>query len=303
MTLDEGAERGVRALAFSTGGGLDFWAMTDRSFDIGPLWFKGIPLAWQSPSGFSNPMLTRSEHDAGHGVGRMLSGLLMTCGLDHVRQPDSPHPLHGHFPMTPARLLTSAESWDCATPTLIAEAEVIQYRLGAECLRLKRCIAAPIGDTALTIQDTVTNDSSHVQVHDILYHFNLGHPLVTDGGTVELNGRALLGPIQMADQNGTSEARCISSGNASTAQVRILSAGHGAKAICLDVSFGTASLPYLQVWQDLRPACGLLAIEPCASGRLPGGRSEQSTRLEPGESRNYSITLRFSEIDQVRTTN
>ena len=37
IVLDDGAERGVRALAFSTGDGLDFWVLTDRSLDIGPL--------------------------------------------------------------------------------------------------------------------------------------------------------------------------------------------------------------------------------------------------------------------------
>src|SRR5687767_1956540 len=50
IALDDGPERGVRALAFSTGGGLDFWVLTDRSFDIGPLWFRGLPIAWQGPN-------------------------------------------------------------------------------------------------------------------------------------------------------------------------------------------------------------------------------------------------------------
>ena len=34
IVLDDGGERGVRALAFTTGGGLDFWAMADRALDI-----------------------------------------------------------------------------------------------------------------------------------------------------------------------------------------------------------------------------------------------------------------------------
>lgn len=42
IVLDEGVERGVAALAFSNGNGLDFWALGDRSLDIGPLWWKGM---------------------------------------------------------------------------------------------------------------------------------------------------------------------------------------------------------------------------------------------------------------------
>jgi hypothetical protein len=35
ITLDDGVEPGVRALAFSSGGGFDFWVLSDRSLDIG----------------------------------------------------------------------------------------------------------------------------------------------------------------------------------------------------------------------------------------------------------------------------
>ncbi|MFS8514667.1 MAG: aldose 1-epimerase family protein, partial [Planifilum fulgidum] len=52
IVLDDGTERGVRALSFSTGGGLDFWVLTDRSMDIGTLSWQGVQIAWQAASGF-----------------------------------------------------------------------------------------------------------------------------------------------------------------------------------------------------------------------------------------------------------
>jgi len=39
ITLNDGPSMGMRALAFSTGGGLDFWVFSDRSMDIGRLGF------------------------------------------------------------------------------------------------------------------------------------------------------------------------------------------------------------------------------------------------------------------------
>ncbi len=87
ITLDDGPERGVRALVFSTGGGLDFWALSDRSLDIGPLWFRGMPIAWQGPAGFVSPTLTNTQDDGGRGLERSFSGLLVTCGLDHIHKP------------------------------------------------------------------------------------------------------------------------------------------------------------------------------------------------------------------------
>jgi hypothetical protein len=292
IALDDGPERGVRALAFSTGGGLDFWALLDRSFDLGPLWWRGVPLAWQAPSGFAHPSVTHVEHDGGQGASRLLSGLLMTCGLDHVRQPAGPHPMHGRLPMTPARLLASGESWDAVPPALHAQAEVVQARLGAECLRLTRRITAPIRRCELTLTDTVTNDGGRPQPHDILYHFNLGYPGIDHGSTVTLNGEPLHGPLQLADPSGTGEARCVPCAGQATARVQVETRTSAEGGIAIELEFDTATLPHLQVWQDLRPRCGLLAIEPCATPRLEQGRSAPGPILAPGESRHYRITLR-----------
>ena len=77
IVLDDGPKRGVSALAFSTGGGLDFWVLVDRAMDIGPLWHRGTPMAWQSPAGFRHPALVDVEGDGGHGFGRGFSGFLM----------------------------------------------------------------------------------------------------------------------------------------------------------------------------------------------------------------------------------
>jgi hypothetical protein len=56
IVLDDGGERGVRALAFTTGGGLDFWAMADRALDIGPLSYRGTPLAWAAATALTAPI-------------------------------------------------------------------------------------------------------------------------------------------------------------------------------------------------------------------------------------------------------
>ena len=58
ITLDDGAERGVRALAFSTGGGLDFWVLSDRSLDIGPLWWRGRRWPGRDQRGSAIPPIT-----------------------------------------------------------------------------------------------------------------------------------------------------------------------------------------------------------------------------------------------------
>ena len=85
IILDEGPALGQRALAFSTGGGLDFWIFSDRTMDIGPLWFHGMPVAWHHPAGMLSPTLHDAHRDRETGIERALTGFMMTCGLDNVR--------------------------------------------------------------------------------------------------------------------------------------------------------------------------------------------------------------------------
>ena len=188
ITLDDGAERGVRALSFDTGGGLAFWLLADRSLDIGPLSFRGMPLAWQHPAGFVAPGLHDAQADGGTGIQRALSGFLVTCGLDNVRQPRDGLPLHGTLPLTPARVTACGEDWDRPDPLLFAEGVVTTAHMGGACFRLHRRIEAPVGGAALTLIDRVENIGPERAEMRVLYHTNFGFPMVAEDTTLHLDG-------------------------------------------------------------------------------------------------------------------
>src|SRR3712207_6699745 len=57
FVFDEGPARGVRALRFRTGGSLSFDVLCDRGMDLGAAEYRGVPLAWLSPTG----VVARSE--------------------------------------------------------------------------------------------------------------------------------------------------------------------------------------------------------------------------------------------------
>jgi hypothetical protein len=65
-----GGDRGVAALRFSTGGGLEFSVLIDRSLDIGPLSWRGQAVGWTGPSGFRHPAGHDPHADGGRGFGR-----------------------------------------------------------------------------------------------------------------------------------------------------------------------------------------------------------------------------------------
>ena len=282
VVLDDGAERGVRALAFSTGGGLDFWALADRCLDIGPLWFRGIPIAWQGPAGFASGTLLNRADDAGRGLERAMSGLLVTCGMEHIRKPEG-GVLHGHLPLTPARVLAYNEDWDRAEPVLFCEGEVTQWRLNGEALRLHRRIEAPVGGTMLRITDQVENLGAAPQPLALLYHFNLGFPVLGEGTRLSLDGKPLPlpGSVPVCHQAGPGWACCR------------VSAPAGTGAPIITFGFDSAALPFLQLWRQPSAGTRILGVEPCTSGRLPGS-SGPGPVLAPGERRTARLELHFT---------
>ena len=292
IMLDDGVERGVRALVFSSGGGLDFWALADRSLDIGPLWWKGMPVAWQSMAGFRSPLLHDPEEDGGRGYSRANSGFLVTCGLDHIRQPLEGHPMHGRLPFTPARVTAYGEDFDCDEPVLFCEGEVMQFRGGGEALRLRRRIEVPIGGCELRIQDTVENLAAEPSPQASLYHFNLGHPAIAPGSTVEFGEKELFRVNALPDASDHSFSRSFPAGSEEFAICNVSTPLENGPARKISFAFRTGTLPHLQLWHDFRPHACVLSIEPCTSPRLDTSGPEAV--LEPGNNRRYELHVSFS---------
>jgi uncharacterized protein DUF4432 len=290
ITLDDGVEHGVRALAFSSGGGLDFWVLADRSLDIGPLWWRGIPMAWQSMAGFRSPALHHAEEDGGRGYSRSSSGFVVTCGLDHIRQPTEGHPLHGRLPFTPARLTAHGEDWDREEPVLFCEGEVMQFRFGGEALRLRRRIEVPIGGNEIRIKDIVENLSAIETPQASLYHFNLGFPAIAPGSTVSLGSKKLLGLTTLPDASDEPESISYSAGDEPRAVCTVSTPGAGDRGLTIAFSFRTDTLPYLQIWHDFRPHAGVLGIEPCTSARTSGVEKP----MQPAQIRRYELGVSFN---------
>ncbi len=195
MELSDGVERGIRMLEFRTGSGLRFTALVDRALDIADCEFKGQAIGWNSPAGFRHPGLHEYEGEGGLAWARSFSGLLVTCGLDHIlfmnEVPSdtyvySPkqtvnHSLHGRVGTIPARLTGYGETWNGDECVLWAEGVVQQSAVFGEDLHLIRRIEADVGGNAIRISDRVVNHGFYKTPHMYCYHINVGHPVLDEG--------------------------------------------------------------------------------------------------------------------------
>lgn len=293
VVLDDGPEAGVRAILFSTGGGLDFMVLADHSLDIGTLHYRGVPVAWQSPAGFRHPGLIRPEDDGGRGFERAFSGFMETCGLDHIRQPVPGAPLHGRHPHSPARIIACGEDWDRDEPVLFCEGEVHQFRRGSESLRLHRRIEAPVGGTVIRLRDRVTNLAAAPSPLALLYHLNLGYPALRAGARVLHQGTPAFGPLDALPSTRAGEVTCRANPGGGPVTC-IFESAPEPRAFRLALTCAAEELPYLQLWSDLRPQAGVLALEPCTSARRDDGTSDGCDKLAPGAERSFGFTLALS---------
>jgi len=190
VTLDDGQERGVRAAEVRTGSGLDFTVLLDRGMDIGAAVYKGIPLAWQSGTGAAHP----SRYEPG-GLGWLRTfhgGLLALCGLTHVGfanpavAPANGETLglHGRIGTIPAYDIDIERDWDADEPRLKLHGTVDEVVLFGSKLRLKRTISFTPGAAEFKVHDRVYNFGGVPAPLMILYHCNLGYPIVSPDSTL-----------------------------------------------------------------------------------------------------------------------
>ena len=293
VALLDGPEAGQEALAFSTGGGLDFWALLGRGLDIGPLWHRGVPVAWMHPAGLVAPQHVRPEGDGGTGIERALGGMLVTCGLDHVRQPRGVMPLHGHLPFTAARLLACGTDRAVSEPCLYAEAEAVSYHLSRGGFRLHRRLEAPVGGRTLRVIDHVENIGPEAAKPQLLYHWNCGPPLVGPGARLTGDHAALdwqPGAANAIHCDGPLPARPIHAELHRPADGCWPGGGWR-------LDFDGGALPWLQIWTDSARGHDLFAVEPATSGLNSDGTSGPALPLAPAEVRR--IEQRVTMTDEA----
>lgn len=324
MELGDGVERGIRMLEFRTGAGLRFTVLVDRALDIADCEFKGQAIGWNSPAGFRHPGLHEYEGEGGLAWARSFSGLLVTCGLDHILfMNDVPadtyvyspkktvsHSLHGRIGTIPARLTGYGERWEGDRCILWAEGVVQQSAVFGEDLHLIRRIEADVGGTEIRLSDRVVNHGFYKTPHMYCYHINVGHPVLAEGSRYlapiadvvwaahagadyrkqGVGYRTLSGPkLDFHEQVWQHELRADASGRQSVALV------NDAIGLGFEVETRKEQFPCLYEWQNLQAGQYALGIEPSTNhvlGNLKARERGEMIWLEHGDERRYDSTFR-----------
>ena len=330
VELADGPGRGVRVLEFRSGAGLAFEVVVDRAFDLGHAAIDGRTLSWTSPVGIEGPWYREATTPFGwlRGFG---GGLMVTGGLDHALFPvsdDASHlrfpplarqdyPLHGRVTGEPARLVGHGELWggelgggklwggerrNGDACTLWAEGEVRQAAHFGEAIELRRRIEVEVGTNRIRLRDRVTNHAHHTTPHMLLYHVNLGFPLVGEGARLHVDHEAA---APRGDFSMDAWRDCPAPTPDFTEEVvevrpRARDGWSAATMVsprgdlALRERFRAAELPYLFMWRMFGEGIYVVGVEPstnAAAGREDARERGELVMLGPGESRDYALDL------------
>jgi len=173
----DGADAGSRRVRL-VNGDLDVELLPDRGLDVGQVRVAGIPLAWMSPTGF--PALAATT-DSSRWLRAFGGGLLTTCGLLSYGAPSVDagvsHSLHGRYSSLKAQI-TRAEVTD---DEVVVEGVVREAAVFGAHLEVRRRIVSPLGSRTLRLEDVIVNRGAQPVEPMVLYHLNLGWPLVDEG--------------------------------------------------------------------------------------------------------------------------
>lgn len=298
---------GMRLFEVKNGKGLEFTVSADRCADICRLSYCGVNMGYFSPCGYVAPAYYDRENSGF--LRSFTAGFLTTCGLTAVGSPciddGEVLPLHGTISNTPAERI-----WWVETPDYLEiHAQVSDESIFAHKLVLNRRILCSLVENRIIIQDQILNRGDTISPAMILYHINIGYPLLSESARLYIPSQRISPRnehaakdlerwnIISAPQDCFEEQcyyHCFDSDG--LAAIYNPTVDHG-----LTIQFDANTLRYFTQWKMMGKRDYVLGLEP--GNCHPDGRDKMRaegalTLLAPGESVTYEVQISmFSGID------
>ena len=285
-TLTDGRGAGLSIVDCDTGS-LRFLLNLTKGCDIMQLYHEGQNMSFVSKNGF--------KAESGDFLRRFEGGMLYTCGLDSVGGRDG-YPIHGNYHNNPAELTRC----ECSEEGIVVEATVRDTSLFGQNLVLRRKITAAVGGDTLTVEDTLLNEGYREEGYAILYHVNVGYPMLSEGARVlaELESctprtewsKATEGEMLTVSAPVPNQEEMCYFLKLKKPEIALENPAIGKR---LSVTYSENTLPNLVLWRSMASGDYALGLEP-ATTLLDGGFAYRY--LAPGESVRLSVAIRVERV-------
>ncbi len=307
----EGKAKGVEAVDFRTGTGFEFTVLPGRGMDIAWASYRGLSAAYMSKTGITSP--SYYEHEGNNWLRSFFAGLLTTCGLSNVGWPSEynepvmgvvKHGLHGRISNTCADNVCVKEEWEGDELHMSVSGRMRESMLHCENLTLKREISSSFGENAIHLTDVIENEGFSARPLMILYHINIGYPLLDEGSRLVCNPkstesndakaaaadfRAVHAPVNgMKEKVYFHDLPCREDG------ITYVGVINEKFEVGIYVKFNKFQLPEFTQWKQLGEAEYVMGLEP--GNCIPVGLTAQEKRdrlemLQPGGQKKIELEI------------
>ena len=312
-----------RVAHVNTGAGLRYTVSIDRGGDIVEANHNATNLAFLTPNGYKPP--NPAYHHELDWLSGWPGGLVTTCGPIHIggpRQEDSiAVSLHGRYSNTPEAVQQIINpDVRHGRSEMRLELLIRDTRMFGPNIEIHRQIESTLGMAEIRVADRVTNVGDERCPHSLLYHVNLGYPLLDARARIVMQGLPSIVRIAEESQSnpddealnrfktipepsdtyvGVAENCFLNNPVADedgTAHVGLI---NPQRSIAVELAFPVKLLPRLANWQHYGPrGCYAIGIEPYC-GTLVGKATDTHPLaeqwLEPEETRNHELTIRVHD--------
>ena len=309
--LEGGKAKGTKAYIVNNGCGLEMTVLADKCFAIPKMSFKGDNVGFISKTGICAPEFFQEEGTRGF-LRNFEAGFLTTCGLTYVGTPGvedgQPNGLHGVISNTPIEHASSIVEWDGDKAWLVLNGHAREGYLFGPNLEIRRDIRMNTKENKLWIHDEVENHGFDTQPLMLLYHFNMGYPMLDGSCKVYTNYDKIV-PRDPHSAEGMEDCeqfldpidgyeekvyfRSVSDESVKKGYV-LLHNENLQKAVLIHLD--PEALPVLNQWNSPRSGDYALGLEPGTAhvgGRIRAKEDGSLKYIEPGEVKTFDIEVEF----------
>lgn len=311
--LSDGWGRNLRGIDVNSGSGLQYTILPDRGMDISLASYKGINLVYLTCNSETHPAFYEPENFGW--LRTFNAGLLTTCGLTYLGSPTTDGNeqlgLHGRYSTIPAKQVSDLSAWvgdeyHIKINGIVEEASMFGHKL-----RLERQIHTIQGQNNLQITDKITNFGYLPSPYTILYHMNMGFPLLSKEAEIMIEP-LLTQPLSAAANSGLNDFKKMDIPTAGYQEqvfchtMQADSKGYTSariqnkkSGIALTIKFNISELPYLIQWKMMGQGEYVLGLEPSnvpLKNRKELRDENKLPYIQPGESVTNNIEVVLTDI-------
>lgn len=320
LTYTEGRAENLRAYEVENGP-LKFTVMADKCLDITDVTYRGINISFLSKPGLAG----RNHYDTNgdEALRSIMGGLMFTAGLENICPPctsnGKDYPMHGRIRTTPAEHLGADAVWEEDGYKMTISGEMREAELFGENMVLRRKITTTYPGKTITVEDEIENQSFRKEPMMLLYHCNMGWPLLGEDCEIVLPTRKVTGRDETAKAH-EEKYSCMEAPSDNEPEYVFIhelaadSEGNTFAAIIneklgvgIRISFNQKELPYFMQWKSLASGDYVVGLEPANSsvyGRMFHEEQGDLHHMEPFAKEHKKLIFTFldgkEELDMVR---